>query len=181
MWRILFVSHLGLFPRPLLKHGQGLRPFFSWPCEIKRRATKERQMKMNKLLVVAALAAVVTGCTSIQVTREGDYNDAQSKMTDRSRNPYHIDWDVKHERVTSEGTSKCWFWFFAMTDGCRYAAPGFTLDSGVAAAKDSATFHAVEDAQSDALLGCMYRITTTSKWLGGHLQGDESGGKGLSG
>lgn len=121
---------------------------------------------MNKLLVVTALAAVVTGCTSIEVTREGDYNDAQSKMADSSRNPYHIDWDVKHERVTSEGSSKCWFWFFASTDGCRYAAPGFTLDSGVAAAKDSATYHAVEDAKSDALLGCMYRITKTSKWLG---------------
>lgn len=121
---------------------------------------------MNKLMVAAVLAAVAAGCTSIQVTREGDYNDAQAKMTDNSQNPYHIDWDVKHERVTAEGSSKCWFWFFALTDGFCYAAPGFTFDSGVAAAKDSATFRAAEEAKSDALLGCMYRITTTSKWLG---------------
>ena len=121
---------------------------------------------MKKLMVVAALAAVATGCTSIEVTREGGYNDAQAKMFDQSNSPYHIDWKVQNERVKAEGASSCWFWFFASSDGCRYAAPGFTLDSGLAAAKDSATFHAVEDSKSDALMGCMYRITKTSKWLG---------------
>jgi len=123
---------------------------------------------MNKVAMVSCVvaASALVGCTSIEITREGGYNDAQLKMNDKSHNPYHIDWDVKHKRVTSEGTSTCWFWFFASTDGCRYAAPGFTLDSGVSAAKDSATFHAVEDAKSDALLGCMYRITKTSKFLG---------------
>jgi hypothetical protein len=121
---------------------------------------------MKKLMIVAALAAVATGCTSIEVSREGGYNDAQKKMFDHSNSPYHIDWKVQNERVKAEGVSECWFWIFASSDGCSYAAPGFTLDSGLAAAKDSATFHAVENAKSDALMGCMYRITKTSKWLG---------------
>ena len=121
---------------------------------------------MKKLMIVAAAAAALAGCTSVEVTREGSYNDAQLKMADGSNNPYSIDWDVKPVRVDGSGASTCWFWFFASTDGRSYAAPGFTFDSGVSAAKDSATFDAVEKANSDALLGCMYRITKTSKWLG---------------
>lgn len=121
---------------------------------------------MKKLMFAAVLAAVGAGCTSVQVTREGGYNDAQLKMEDSSSAPYHIDWDVSKQRVNAEGVSTCWFWFFSSSDGMNYAAPGFTFDSGVAAAKNSATYHAVENAKSDALLGCMYRITKTSKWLG---------------
>lgn len=121
---------------------------------------------MNKLIVVTALAVTVVGCTSVEVTREGSYNDAQLKMADCSNNPYRIDWGVAKDRVEGTGASECWFWFFASTDGRKYAAPGFTFDSGISAAKDSATFDAVEKAKCDALLGCMYRTTTTSKWLG---------------
>ena len=121
---------------------------------------------MNKLMVVAGMAAMIVGCTSVDVTREGTYNDAQLKMADCSNNPYHIDWDVANERVEGSGSSTCWFWFFSSTDGRKYAAPGFTFDSGVAAAKDSATFDAVEKAKCDALLGCMYRTTKISKCLG---------------
>ena len=121
---------------------------------------------MKKLTFVAAVAALVAGCTSVEVTREGSYNDAQLKMRDCSDNPYHIDWDVEHQRVEGSGSSTCWFWIFSSTDGRRYAAPGFTFDSGVSAAKDAATFDAVEKAKCDALLGCMYRTTKTSKWLG---------------
>ena len=87
-------------------------------------------------------------------------------MTDLSNNPYHIDWDVAKDRVEGSGSSTCWFWFFSSTDGRRYSAPGFTFDGGVASAKDSATFDAVEKANCDALLGCMYRTTKTSKCLG---------------
>lgn len=122
--------------------------------------------RMKQMMIVAAVAAAFAGCTSIEVTREGSYNDAQLKMDDCSNNPYHIDWDIEHARVEGSGTSTCWFWIFSSTDGRRYSAPGFTLDSGVAAAKDSATFDAVEKAKCDALLGCMYRTTKTSKWLG---------------
>ena len=121
---------------------------------------------MNKLMVVTALAVAVVGCTSVEVTREGSYNDAQLKMADCSNNPYHIDWDVAKERVAGSGSSECWFWFFASNDGRKYSAPGFTFDSGLSAAKDAATFDAVEKANCDALLGCMYRTTKTSKWLG---------------
>lgn len=129
-------------------------------------AIQGKSIGMKKILTAAMLAAVCVGCTSVEVVRLGEYNDPQLKMTDRSENPYHIDWDVKKERVTGKGASTCWFWLFSSTDGRSYAAPGFTMDSGVAAAKDSATFDAVEKAKSDALLGCMYRITKTSKWLG---------------
>lgn len=122
---------------------------------------------MNKLTIGAVIAAVaVAGCTSVEITREGSYNDAQLKMSDWSNSPYHIDWDVAKDRVNGSGSSTCWFWFFASTDGRKYAAPGFTLDSGLSAAKDSATYDAVENAKCDALLGCMYRTTKTSKWLG---------------
>lgn len=121
---------------------------------------------MNKLIMASAAAVALVGCTSVEVTREGSYNDAQLKMTDISDNPYFIDWDVAKERVTGSGVSTCWFWFFSSNDGRKYSAPGFTFDSGVSAAKDSATFDAVEKANCDALLGCMYRTTKTSKWLG---------------
>ena len=121
---------------------------------------------MKKLVAMAALAAVFAGCTSVEITREGSYNDAQLKMRDCSDNPYHIDWDIAHERVYVTGGSSCWFWFFSSSDGLAYAAPGFTFDAGVSAAKDSATYDAVEKAKCDALLGCMYRTTKTSKWLG---------------
>ena len=117
-------------------------------------------------MVVAAVAVAVAGCTSVEVTREGSYNDAQLKMADCSNNPYHIDWDVAKSRVDGVGTSTCWFWFFSSTDGRKYSAPGFTFDSGLSAAKDSATYDAVEKAKCDALLGCMYHTTKTSKWLG---------------
>ena len=121
---------------------------------------------MNKLMIVATLAVAAAGCTSVSVTREGCYNKVQDDMTDCSYNPYHIDWDIKGDRVTASGTSKCWFWFFASSDGYRYASPSVSFDSGTSAAKDSATYHAVDNAKSDALLGCMYRVTKTSKWLG---------------
>ena len=58
------------------------------------------------------------------------------------------------------------FWFFSSSDGRAYAAPGITFDFGTSAAKDAATYDAVENAQCDALLGCMYRVTKISKWLG---------------
>ena len=121
---------------------------------------------MNKLMVAVALTVAFAGCTSVEITREGSYNDAQLKMTDCSNSPYHIDWDIEHARVDGEGISTCWFWFFSSTDGRCYSAPGFTFDAGVSAAKDSATFDAVEKSKCDALLGCMYRVTKTSKWLG---------------
>ena len=121
---------------------------------------------MKKLVAITTLAAVFAGCTSVEITREGSYNDAQLKMRDCSDNPYHIDWDIAHERVYGTGCSSCWFWFFSSSDGRAYAAPGFTFDAGVSAAKDAATYDAVEKAKCDALLGCMYRTTKTSKWLG---------------
>ena len=121
---------------------------------------------MKKLVAITALAAVFAGCTSVEITREGSYNDAQLKMRDCSDNPYHIDWDIAHERVYGTGGSSCLFWFFSLSDGHAYAAPGFTFDAGVSAAKDAATYDAVEKAKCDALLGCMYRTTKTSKWLG---------------
>ena len=121
---------------------------------------------MNKIIIVTIAAAILTGCTTVEVSREGTYNDAQFKMADCSNSPYHIEWDVTKDRVEGAGSSTCWFWFFSSTDGRRYSAPGFTFDAGVSAAKDSATFDAVEKANCDALLGCMYRVTKTSKWLG---------------
>lgn len=121
---------------------------------------------MKKLMAAAVLVTAFAGCTSVEITREGSFNDEQLKMTDCSKNPYHIDWDIEHTRVKGEGVSTCWFWFFSSTDGRRYSAPGFTFDSGVSAAKDSATYDAVEKSKSDALLGCMYRVTKTSKFFG---------------
>ena len=121
---------------------------------------------MKKLAIVAIAGAVFAGCTSVEITREGSYNDAQLKMSDISENPYHIDWEVAPTRVDGTGKSTCWCWFFASTDGRSYSAPGFTMDSAVSAAKNAATYDAVEKAKSDALLGCMYRVTKTSKWLG---------------
>ena len=115
---------------------------------------------------MTALAAAFAGCTSVEIAREGSYNDAQLKMRDCSDNPYHIDWDIAHERVTGSGSSTCWCWFFSSSDGRAYDAPGFSFGSGVSAAKDAATYDAVEKAKCDALLGCMYRLTKTSKWLG---------------
>ena len=121
---------------------------------------------MKKLAIVTVVAALFAGCTSVEITREGSYNDAQLKMTDISDNPYHIDWDVAKERVDGEGRATCWCWFFASSDGRSYSAPSFTFDAAVSAAKNAATYDAVEKAKSDALLGCMYRVTKTSKWLG---------------
>lgn len=121
---------------------------------------------MKKLAIAAAAAAMFAGCTSVEISREGSYNDAQLKMSDISDNPYHIDWDVAKTRVEGSGSATCWFWFFSSTDGRSYSAPGFTFDAAVSAAKDAATYDAVEKAKSDALLGCMYRVTKTSKWLG---------------
>ena len=121
---------------------------------------------MKKLAIVTVGAALCAGCTSVEITREGSYNDAQLKMTDISDNPYHIDWDVAKERVDGEGHAICWCWFFASTDGRSQSAPCFTFDAAVSAAKNAATYDAVEIAKSDALLGCMYRVTKTSKWLG---------------
>jgi len=121
---------------------------------------------MKSAMIMAAAAVVLAGCTSVEITREGSYNDAQLKMSDCSNNPYHIDWDIATAQVNGSGSSTCWFWFFSSTDGRSYAAPGFTFDSGVSSAKNSATFNAVEKAKCDALVGCMYRVTKTSKWLG---------------
>lgn len=122
---------------------------------------------MNKLVAVCALAAIGCGCTSVQVVKDYGYiNDPQSSMCDVSCNPYQIDYSVDNERVTGEGTSCCWFWLFASDDGCKMASPGFTFDSGLSAAKDSATFKAVDNAKADALMGCIYQYTKTSKWLG---------------
>jgi len=122
---------------------------------------------MKKLMTVALLGAVACGCTSVQVVKDYGYlNDPQAKMTDVSNNPYYIDYSVDAARVSATGNSSCWFWFFSSDDGCKMSSPGFTFDSGLSAAKDSATFKAVEDAKCDALMGCIYQYTKTSKWLG---------------
>jgi len=123
-------------------------------------------MKQLMIMVTVAAAAVFSGCTSVEVTREGNYNDPQRKMTDTSNNPYYIDWDVAKARVEGTGSSSCWFWFFSSSDGRKYAAPFFTLDGGLSAAMDAATFDAAEKADCDALMGCMYTTTKTKKWFG---------------
>ena len=35
---------------------------------------------MKKLAIVTVVAALFAGCTSVEITREGSYNDAQLKM-----------------------------------------------------------------------------------------------------
>lgn len=122
---------------------------------------------MKKLMTVAALGVVLAGCTSVKVVKDYGYlNDAQQKMSDCSSNPYYIDYDVADKRVSAEGVSTCWFWFFSSDDGFEMTSPGFTFDAGLSAAKDSATFKAVDNAKCDALMGCIYQYTKTSKWLG---------------
>ena len=122
---------------------------------------------MNKLAMAAGILAVacaITGCTSVNVYREGDV-DAQAFLDDASKNPYHIDYDVGKDRVKGSGKSTCWFWFFGGNDGRHMSPPGFSL-GGVRSAKESATFDAVENAKADTLVGALYRYTSVSKWLG---------------
>lgn len=122
---------------------------------------------MKKLMAVTALGMILAGCTSVQVYKDYGYlNDPQEKMTDQSRTPYYIDYTVGDKRVTGEGSSRCWFWFFSIDDGFSMDGPGFTFDPAMSAAKNSATFKAVESAKCDALMGCIYQYTKTSKWLG---------------
>jgi len=122
---------------------------------------------MNKIMFTAALGAMLAGCTSVNVVKDYGYlNEAQQGLHDLSHNPYYIDYNVAPQRVTAEGMSSCWCWFFASDDGVAMDSPRFTLDAGVAAAKDSATYKAVENAKCDALMGCIYEYIKTSKWLG---------------
>ena len=121
---------------------------------------------MKKMLIPAvAVGLLACGCTSVNVYRDGD-TDAQQYLNDKSENPYHIDYNVGKERVTGKGKSECWCWFFATNDGRHMSIPGITFDAGVASAKESATFEAVENVKADTLVGAMYRWTKTSKWLG---------------
>ena len=122
---------------------------------------------MKKLIAAAgamALAAIMTGCTSVSVVREGDVDGLQY-LDDYSANPYHITYDIGKDRVNGKGNSSCWFWFFGSDDGRYMSPPGFSF-GGVRAAKGSATFDAVEKAKADTLVGAQYRYTMTSKWLG---------------
>lgn len=120
---------------------------------------------MKKMLIPAVLGLLVCGCASVNVYRDGDV-DAQEYLDDTSYNPYKINYRVGDSRVKGSGKAECWFWFFSSNDGRHMSAPGITFDSGVAAAKESATFEAVENAKADTLVGAMYRWTKTSKWLG---------------
>lgn len=122
---------------------------------------------MKKLIVSSFAAMVLAGCTSVQVYKDYGYlNEPQEKMSDQSNNPYHIDYTVGDKRIAGEGSSTCWFWFFSSDDGVSMSGPGYTFDPAMAAAKNSATFKAVEAAKCDALMGCIYQYTRTSKWLG---------------
>jgi len=121
---------------------------------------------MKKLLIPAVLTCVAaTGCVSINTYREGDV-EPQEGLQDYSANPYKINYDLGQQRVKGSGKSECWFWFFSSGDGRHMSYPGVCFDSGVATAKESATFDAVESAKADALMGAMYRYTKTSKFWG---------------
>ena len=119
---------------------------------------------MKKMLILPALLAMVCGCTSADVYREGAVDALEYPAAD-SYDAWRIKWDVGQERVKGTGSSECWFWFFSFNDGRHMSPPGFSL-GGVKTAKESATFDAVESAKADTLVGAAYRYTYTSKWLG---------------
>ena len=119
---------------------------------------------MKNVWIISALLVVACGCSSVDIYREGEV-DPQLYLTDTSYNPYYINFEVGKERVKGKGTSTCWFWFFAGNDGRHMPSPGFSL-GGIKAAKDSATFDAVESSKADTLVGAQYRYTCTSEWLG---------------
>lgn len=121
---------------------------------------------MKKLLIPALAALALVGCKTVNEYREGDV-DGLAFLDDTSRNPYHITYDVEKERVTANGVSDTWFWFFSSTDGHHMTPPGFGVGA-VRAAKESATYNAVEAANADTLVGALYRYTTTSEYLGIH-------------
>lgn len=121
---------------------------------------------MSKVVMMAAVAcAGICGCISVDTYRDGDV-EPQQGLADHSANPYKINYELGNARVKGTGKSECWFWFFSSSDGRHMQFPGITFDSGVKAAKESATFDAVESSHSDALMGAMYRYTKTSKFLG---------------
>lgn len=120
---------------------------------------------MKKLMIPAAIAALACGCTSINTYRDGEVYP-QEGLQDYSSNPYRIDYDLGKERVKGVGKSECWCWFFSSGDGRHMMYPGVCFDSGVATAKESATFDAAENSKADAIMGAMYRYTKISKWFG---------------
>ena len=120
---------------------------------------------MKKIVLCALGAAALTGCVSIDKYREGDVQQ-QAGLADLSSNPYFIDYRVEDVRKTGSGHSECWFWFFSSSDGRHMNPPTLTLDAGLQAAKEAATYDAVEKANCDALMGTLYKWTKTSKWLG---------------
>jgi len=120
---------------------------------------------MKKLMMVGTLAAMVCGCVSVDKYHEGPANP-QEGLSDCSCNPYSISYDIEKDRKSGVGHSECWCWIFSSNDGRHMSPPGITFDSGLRAAKESATYDVVEKANADALVGALYKYTKTSKWLG---------------
>lgn len=120
---------------------------------------------MKKLLIPALVLGLATcGCVSVDTYRE-DGVDGLQYLSDKSYNPYYIDYTIGKDRVEGTGKSTCWFWFFGGNDGRHLNPPGFGI-GGIQSAKEAATFDAVESAKADTLVGAQYRYTCTSKWLG---------------
>ena len=123
---------------------------------------------MKKMIVLPALLAMVCGCTSVDLYREG-LVDALEYPAAGSYDAWRIQWNVGKDRVKGRGVSECWFWFFSFNDGHHMSPPRFSF-GGVKMAKESATFNAVESANADTLVGAAYGYTCTSKWLGIYKQ-----------
>lgn len=123
---------------------------------------------MNKMMIPLAMTGLMLcGCLSTDTYRDGDI-DPQRGLQDNSANPYVIDYKIRPQRVKGKGRSDCWCWFFASNDGRHMTAPGFTFDSSVRSAKESATFDAVAAAKADTMVGAIYTYTQNSTWLGFH-------------
>lgn len=110
---------------------------------------------MKQMMMVAGAALLMAGCsTSYHVERD---TQLAPTMSDGSCNPYYIDYTIRSERVKGTGTSSCWFWIFASSDGRSAPVPSPDVNWGIHAAKASATYDALENAKADALMGTLYR------------------------
>lgn len=109
---------------------------------------------MKQMLMAAAAALLMAGCTSFHVERD---TQLAPTMSDYSSNPYYIDYSIKNDRAKGTGTASCWFWWFVSSDGKFAPVPSMDLSRAVRAAKASATYDALENGNADALMGALYR------------------------
>jgi len=127
---------------------------------------------MKKLMIVGALAAIASGCVTVNENDGGE----SIKRPVTVRDAIHEKLDVSNKKVTATDNINCLFgficWGSTATHVCDQTEFGFGMK---AKAKDGAYANACDAGKCDQIVGARYKITTEDYFVFARCKAEVTG------